>query len=217
MSALIKRLNAICWLWRKSKALERLRWGSSQTALLRSAEGLQCHATISPFPNCLAPKQTKADPSIVRLLQTELVAGRSDQYISLQKLNDKDHAGLAEGTVLPQDNLPKFFAKNGFEGADPKKMKKNGAGKGNWGNVGDEIVDEQFNLVNARRRSNSSGFTHHLHDFKTKFEFNEPEPVFEESIHGPRNPADEDENPLTKTETSSSESSSVDAQHRKSM
>lgn len=48
------------------------------------------------------------------------------------KFNDKDHAGLAEGTVLPHDNSPKFFAKNGFEGVDPKKTKKNGAGKGNW-------------------------------------------------------------------------------------
>ncbi|KAI1167612.1 hypothetical protein F5B18DRAFT_647396 [Nemania serpens] len=130
------------------------------------------------------------------------------------KFNDKDHAGLAEGTVLPHENFPKFFAKNGFEGVDPKKTKKNGAGKGNWGNVGEEVVDEQFNFVNARRRSNSSGYSNHLSDFKTKFEFNEPEPVFEESIHGP---AVEDDNVLTKTETSSSESSSVEDKDRKSM
>ncbi|KAI0854902.1 hypothetical protein F4860DRAFT_522262 [Xylaria cubensis] len=131
------------------------------------------------------------------------------------KFNDKDHAGIAEGTVLPQDNLPKFFAKTGFEGVDPKKTKKNGAGKGNWGNVGEEIVDEQFNFNNARRRSNSSGYSNHLHDFKTKFEFNEPEPVFEESVHGP---VAEDDNVLTKTDTSSSEASSVvdDKLHHKS-
>ncbi|KAI1750798.1 hypothetical protein F4782DRAFT_507971 [Xylaria castorea] len=134
------------------------------------------------------------------------------------KFNDKDHAGLAEGTVLPQDTLPKFFAKTGFEGVDPKKTKKNGAGKGNWGNVGEEIVDEQFNFNNARRRSNSSGYSNHLNDFKTKFEFNEPEPVFEESVHGPVVVVvAEDDNVLTKTDTSSSESSSVDDQHRKSM
>lgn len=48
------------------------------------------------------------------------------------KFNDKDHAGLAEGTVLPHDNVPKFFAKNGFEGVNPKKTKKDGAGRGNW-------------------------------------------------------------------------------------
>ncbi|KAI1116340.1 hypothetical protein F5Y14DRAFT_449206 [Nemania sp. NC0429] len=135
------------------------------------------------------------------------MASRETQF------NDKDHAGLAEGTVLPHENTPKFFAKNGFEGVDPKKTKKNGAGKGNWGGVGEEVVDEPFNFVNARRRSNSSGYDH-LGDFKTKFEFNEPEPVFEESIHGP---IVEDDNVLTKTETSSSESSSVEDKNRKSM
>jgi hypothetical protein len=48
------------------------------------------------------------------------------------KFNDKDHAGLAEGTVLPQDQMPKYFAKNGFADADPKKTKKNGGGRANW-------------------------------------------------------------------------------------
>ncbi|KAI1438472.1 hypothetical protein GGR50DRAFT_433587 [Xylaria sp. CBS 124048] len=130
------------------------------------------------------------------------------------KHNDKDHAGLAEGTVSPHDNLPKFFAKNGFEGVDPKKTKKNGAGKGNWGGIGEEVVDEQpnFSFNNARRRSNSSGYAH-LNDFKTKFEINEPEPVFEESIHGPQA---EDTNVLMKTDTSSSDTSSVDDKDSKS-
>ncbi|KAF2967624.1 hypothetical protein GQX73_g5943 [Xylaria multiplex] len=152
------------------------------------------------------PLTVAVTPKVVKVLRSWVT--RSHKY------NDKDHAGLAEGTVLPQDNLPKFFAKHGFEGVDPKKTKKNGAGKGNWGNVGEEIVDEQFNFVNARRRSNSSGYSNHLNDFKTKFEFNEPEPVFEESVHGP---TAEDDNVLTKTETSSSDSSSVDDNHRKSM
>ncbi|KAL7623379.1 hypothetical protein AAE478_007061 [Parahypoxylon ruwenzoriense] len=123
------------------------------------------------------------------------------------KYNDKDHAGIADGTVLPHDNLPKFFAKNGFDGVDPKKTKKNGGGKANWGSAGEEVVDENFNFANARRRSNSSGYSNHLKDFKTKFEINEPEPVFEESIHGPEA---EDDMSLTKTETSSSAGSSVD-------
>jgi hypothetical protein len=48
------------------------------------------------------------------------------------KFNDKDHAGLADGTVLPHENLPKFFAKHGFPDADPKKTKKNGGGRANW-------------------------------------------------------------------------------------
>ncbi|KAI1353507.1 hypothetical protein F5Y01DRAFT_312702 [Xylaria sp. FL0043] len=171
----------------------------------------------------LPPKRPKAPQSIVRqskLARSQGVTisayryGRYQGVTRSHKFNDKDHAGLAEGTVLPHDNLPKFFAKHGFEGADPKKTKKNGAGKGNWGNVGEEVVDEQFNFVNARRRSNSSSFSNHVEPFKTKFEFNEPEPVFEESVHGP---IAEDENILTKTETSSSESSSVDDKHRKSM
>lgn len=54
-------------------------------------------------------------------------------------------------------------------------------------------------MANARRRSNSSSFTTDPASFKSKFEVNEPEPVFEESVHGPT----EDED-LVKTETSSS-------------
>jgi len=115
------------------------------------------------------------------------------------KFGDKDHAGIAEGTVLPQEHIPKFFAKNGFADADPKKTKKNGGGRANWGNAGEEVVDEPFNFANARRRSNSSNMSTHVDNFKTKFEFNEPEPVFEEGVHGP----DVDDE-LVKAESSSS-------------
>jgi predicted secreted protein len=38
-------------------------------------------------------------------------------------------------------------------------------------------------MAYARRRSNSS--TLNMKDFKTKFEAVEPEPVFEEELHGP--------------------------------
>ncbi|KAI0601487.1 hypothetical protein F4775DRAFT_589266 [Biscogniauxia sp. FL1348] len=127
------------------------------------------------------------------------------------KYNEKDHAAIAEGIALPHDNLPKFFAKHGFEGVDPKKTKKNGGGKANWGNAGEEVVDENFNFTNARRRSNSSGYSNHLKDFKTKFEFNEPEPVFEESVHGP----EIDEDDLAKADTTSSSGSSVDEKEHK--
>lgn len=48
------------------------------------------------------------------------------------KFGEKDHAGLADGTVSPQDQVPKFFGKSGFADADPKKTKKNGGGRGNW-------------------------------------------------------------------------------------
>lgn len=70
------------------------------------------------------------------------------------------------------------------------------------GNPGDEVLDDQFNFSNARRRSNSSGYANNLQDFKTKFEFNEPEPVFEESVHGAEDPE------LTKTDTASTASTS---------
>lgn len=69
------------------------------------------------------------------------------------------------------------------------------------GNVGDEITDEDFNFANARRRSNSSNLGHDVSNFKTKFEVHDPEPVFEEHLHG----AQDDD--LTKTETSSSNGS----------
>lgn len=115
-------------------------------------------------------------------------------------------------------HLPRYFAKSGHTDADPKKTKKNGAGKGGWyvrwhlisyctsdytcrGVDGEEVQDEGFNLANARRRSNSSSYTAGLKDFKTKFEHVEQEPVFEENIHG----AVDDE--LQRSTTESSEGS----------
>lgn len=66
-------------------------------------------------------------------------------------------------------------------------------------------MDEGFSFTNARRRSNSSSFSHHISDFKTKFEVNEAEPVFEESLHGP---IDENEEDLSKENSSESGRSS---------
>lgn len=99
------------------------------------------------------------------------------------KYTDRDHAGLADGTAAAEEHLPRFFAKTGHNDSDPNKTKKNGGGKGNWGREGDEVEDTGYNLANPRRRSNSS--THIAKDFKTKFETIEPEPVFEEELHGP--------------------------------
>jgi len=48
------------------------------------------------------------------------------------KYNDKDHAALASGMAAPQEHIPKYFGKHGFPDADPKKIKKNGAGRCNW-------------------------------------------------------------------------------------
>ncbi|KAH7193158.1 uncharacterized protein B0J16DRAFT_381045 [Fusarium flagelliforme] len=120
------------------------------------------------------------------------------------KANDRDHKGIAEGTISPTETVPRFFGKNGFADVDPKKVKKDGSGRGNWGTVNDDIAGEQFTFTNTRRRSNSSSFSH-ITDFKTKFEVNEPEPVFEEALHGPE---EEDHEDLTKTDSSESGRSS---------
>ncbi|KAF2127080.1 hypothetical protein P153DRAFT_344365 [Dothidotthia symphoricarpi CBS 119687] len=98
------------------------------------------------------------------------------------KFTDRDHAGIADGTAERESKLPRYFAKTGHADADPQKTKKDGGGKGNWGREGDEVEDMRYNLTNARRRSNS--LTFQMKDFKTKFETIEPEPVFEEEIHG---------------------------------
>jgi len=116
------------------------------------------------------------------------------------KANDRDHKGIAEGTALPVEAMPKFFAKSGFADVDPKKIKKDGGGRGNWGSYGDDIANENFTFVNPRRRSNSFSMSHHVNDFKTKFEVHEPEPVFEEALHGPM----QDGENLAKTDSSES-------------
>lgn len=78
------------------------------------------------------------------------------------------------------------------------------------GNPGDEVLDDQFNFSNARRRSNSSGYANNLQDFKTKFELNEVEPVFEEYMANP----DEE---LTKTDSASTSGASTDENPAKSV
>jgi hypothetical protein len=128
------------------------------------------------------------------------------------KFNDRDHAGLADGSAAPEEHLPRYFAKAGHIDADPKKTKKNGGGKGNWGVDGDEVQDSGFNMNNARRRSNSSSYTAGLKDFKTKFEQIDPEPVFEEDLHGAES---EDLPETTRVNTESSESGgSVDEEEK---
>ena len=59
----------------------------------------------------------------------------------------------------------------------------------NRGSAGTEAQDYGYNFNQARRRSNSSANTD-LADFKTKFEVDD-EPVFEESVHGPREEVDD--------------------------
>jgi len=45
------------------------------------------------------------------------------------KYGDRDFSGEQE--VVPEQ-LPRFFAKSGHVDVDPKSVKKNGGGKGNW-------------------------------------------------------------------------------------
>lgn len=74
----------------------------------------------------------------------------------------------------------------------------------NRGNPGDEVIDDQFNMSHPRRGSNSAGHAN-IADFKSKFEMNDVEPVFEETLHGP-----EPEVELTKVETASTSGGSTD-------
>jgi len=98
------------------------------------------------------------------------------------KQNGRNHAGLANGTASPEEHLPRYFAKNGYDGNDPKVVKKSGFGKGNWGREMDELEDYSYNPTKARRRSNSISMTAMT---KSKYEVAEEQPVFEAQIHGP--------------------------------
>lgn len=62
--------------------------------------------------------------------------------------------------------------------------------------------DYGYTFTNQRRRSNSN--TQALSDFKTKFETNEPDPVFEEELHGPIPGESEDSLTLEKESTTDS-------------
>ncbi|KAL5332251.1 hypothetical protein BJX70DRAFT_393122 [Aspergillus crustosus] len=99
------------------------------------------------------------------------------------KVNDRDHAVTNNAVNASNENLPRYFAKSGPVDADPRKTKKNGGGKGNWGRSGEEVQDYGYTFLNTRRHSNSS--IQGIPGIKTKFETVEPEPVFEENLHGP--------------------------------
>ncbi|KAL8647209.1 MAG: hypothetical protein Q9226_006529 [Calogaya cf. arnoldii] len=132
------------------------------------------------------------------------------------KQNDRDHVALADGTAVAEDHLPRYFAKSGHVDADPKKVKKEGGGKGNWGTPGEEGQDYGYNFTNARRRSNSSSHGHAISDFKTKFETVEAEPMFEEEFHGAQDDGlNEEHIGLEKAESADSNSTaSVDEEEQ---
>lgn len=66
------------------------------------------------------------------------------------------------------------------------------------------MQDYGYSFANARRRSNSS--TQGLADFRTKFETIDPEPVFEEQVHGPPEATVPNESTVTKVQSTSSSS-----------
>ncbi|KAL4912100.1 hypothetical protein BDW62DRAFT_215284 [Aspergillus aurantiobrunneus] len=117
-------------------------------------------------------------------------------------INDRDHSVSQNGMVAPNEYLPRYFAKSGPVDADPRKTKKNGGGKGNWGRSGEEVQDYGYSFMNTRRHSNSS--TQGISGFKTKFETVEPEPVFEEDRHGPSTENTVDGAPIVKIDSVSS-------------
>lgn len=57
-----------------------------------------------------------------------------------------------------ESSQSKWFTHNGNYGTDPSKIKKNGAGKGNWGRPGDELLDSEleFNMFGKSQRRNSN-------------------------------------------------------------
>lgn len=76
------------------------------------------------------------------------------------------------------------------------------------GRSGEEIQDYEYSFTNARRRSNSS--TQGLADFRTKFEAEDPEPVFEEAQHFADLTSE-----MTKVESSSGNDSEADQEGAK--
>ncbi|KAL5594446.1 hypothetical protein BROUX41_001379 [Berkeleyomyces rouxiae] len=112
----------------------------------------------------------------------------------------RDNHEHASGAI----RMPKYYGKAGYTSTDPKTTKKNGNGKANWGEVGDDLLDDEFNFTHSRRRSNSSSFSNTVRSFKTKFDVNEPEPVFEEDMHGPA--IEDEDSHLSKTDAEESAS-----------
>jgi hypothetical protein len=103
------------------------------------------------------------------------------------KTTDRDHAGLANGTAVPEANLPKYFGKAGYAGESPSKTKKQGGGKSNWGSPGlSELEDYSYNPTKPRRRTNSFSAAAGHNLYKSKFEAVDPQAVieFDEDLHG---------------------------------
>lgn len=100
------------------------------------------------------------------------------------KANDIPHNNPEAASLMTEAHYPKFFAKSGFVDTAPSKTKKDGGGKGNWGQPGDELEDlDEFNMTRPRRYSNTSPT--HSFQLKSKFEAHEEDPLYDENRHGP--------------------------------
>ncbi|KAI7550972.1 hypothetical protein KC317_g14119 [Hortaea werneckii] len=134
-----------------------------------------------------------------------MMTSRGTSLTRTHKGNDRDHVGLANGTAVPEEHLPRYFGKAGFAGTNPAETKKKGSGKGNWGQAGiSELEDYDYNSLKPRRRSNSMSLAAGHSALKTKFEAVDEDAIeFDEALHGPR---DEDlvDNHLEKMSTASS-------------
>ncbi|KAI7554306.1 hypothetical protein KC331_g637 [Hortaea werneckii] len=145
-----------------------------------------------------------------RLEDEQLLQIKVEAYIRLltrtHKGNDRDHVGLANGTAVPEEHLPRYFGKAGFAGTNPAETKKKGSGKGNWGQAGiSELEDFDYNSLKPRRRSNSMSMAAGHSALKTKFEAVDDDVAieFDEALHGPRE-EDMVDNHLEKMSSSSS-------------
>jgi len=120
------------------------------------------------------------------------------------KANDPPHNNPEVAATMQENALPRFYGKNASIDTAPGKTKKDGGGKGNWGQPGDEIEDmHEYNITKPRRRSNSQS---NPLDLKTKFEINEADPVFEEELHGAPAKTDKDEDGEALSTSSTNES-----------
>ncbi|RMY05771.1 hypothetical protein D0866_15148 [Hortaea werneckii] len=161
------------------------------------------------------PYLTCSEPLLYRLMissQLPALASATAAPLPLHRMtrthkgNDRDHVGLANGTAVPEEHLPRYFGKAGFAGTNPAETKKKGSGKGNWGQAGiSELEDFDYNSLKPRRRSNSMSMAAGHSALKTKFEAVDDDVAieFDEALHGPRE-EDMVDNNLEKMSSSSS-------------
>lgn len=117
------------WIYQKVRAP----FINPTVSLLFAATWISTDMHIVPSP--LRSDSPQWLPDITKMTPNALKSVRARLTLSVtrsHKQNDRDHAGLADGTADDSQHLPRFFAKNGHIDSDPNKVKKEGGGKGNW-------------------------------------------------------------------------------------